>query len=85
MNDAYGRVDALLDREPDLPEPRVRAALRRADRLTQQDVADALGVHRIQVSRWETERADPRNPHRRAYARLLRGLADKHPTVAKVS
>jgi hypothetical protein len=37
-------------------------------------------VHRVQVVRWETGRAEPRQPHRQAYAQLLHGLAAKFPT-----
>ncbi|MFE2090723.1 helix-turn-helix transcriptional regulator [Streptomyces sp. NPDC059460] len=79
MHDA---VDALLERTPDLPAPSVRGQLRRAHRLTQQEVADALGVHRVQVVRWERGQAEPRNPHRGDYARLLAGLAARHPEAA---
>ncbi|MFF4845518.1 helix-turn-helix domain-containing protein [Streptomyces collinus] len=74
-------VDELLRRPADLPPPAVRSLLRRAHRLTQQEVAEALGVHRIQVVRWEGGQAEPRNPHRRTYARLLAGLAKLHPEV----
>ncbi|WP_093699470.1 helix-turn-helix transcriptional regulator [Streptomyces sp. 2231.1] len=74
-------IDELLRRPADLPPPGVRSLLRRAHRLTQQEVAEALGVHRIQVVRWEGGQAEPRNPHRRAYARLLAGLAEQHPEV----
>jgi HTH-type transcriptional regulator/antitoxin MqsA len=77
----YDAVDELLRRPADLPTPEVRAKLRRAHRLTQQEVAEAIGVHRIQVVRWESGQAEPRNPHRRAYAHLLAGLAAQHPEV----
>ncbi|MFD8375307.1 helix-turn-helix transcriptional regulator [Streptomyces sp. NPDC059688] len=74
-------VNQLLNRPADLPLPSIRTALRRAHRLTQQEVAEAIGVHRIQVVRWEKGQAEPRNPHRRAYAHLLAGLAEQHPEV----
>ncbi|MEU6594707.1 helix-turn-helix transcriptional regulator [Streptomyces sp. NPDC046881] len=77
----YEAVDELLRATTDLPPPRIRAELRRAHRLTQQEVAEAIGVHRIQVVRWENGQAKPRNPHLRAYLRLLEGLAAQHPEV----
>ncbi|MET8276847.1 helix-turn-helix transcriptional regulator [Streptomyces sp. NPDC005096] len=72
-------VDALLTRAVGLPEPGTRARLRRAASLTQAEVAEAIGVHRIQVVRWESGQAEPRNPHRRSYGRLLARLADQYP------
>jgi transcriptional regulator with XRE-family HTH domain len=72
-------VDALLTRTVGLPEPTTRARLRRAASLTQAEVAEAIGVHRIQVVRWESGAAEPRNPKRRAYGRLLAGLAAQYP------
>ncbi|MFF1482902.1 helix-turn-helix domain-containing protein [Streptomyces sp. NPDC058301] len=75
------RVDALIARSAALPPPQVRARLRQAGCLTQAEVAEALGVHRIQVVRWEKGRAEPRQPHRRLYVRLLQGLAEKFPEV----
>ncbi|MFD9398197.1 helix-turn-helix transcriptional regulator [Streptomyces sp. NPDC060011] len=70
-------VESLLNRATALPAPTERARLRLAGNLTQAEVADALGVHRVQVARWETGRAEPRQPHRQTYARLLAGLASK--------
>ncbi|MEU0373401.1 helix-turn-helix transcriptional regulator [Streptomyces sp. NPDC006283] len=72
-------VDVLLAQAASLPEPAVRARLRQAGSLTQAEVAEAIGVHRIQVVRWECGQAEPRNPKRRAYARLLDGLAQRYP------
>jgi transcriptional regulator with XRE-family HTH domain len=83
MSELFDAVDALLTRPADLPPPAVRARLRRADGLTQAQVAEALGVTRVQVLRWENGQAEPRAPHRAAYARLMKGLADKHPAVAE--
>ncbi|NUK11166.1 helix-turn-helix transcriptional regulator [Streptomyces lunaelactis] len=77
----YDAVDELLRRPADLPAPDVRARLRRAHRLTQEEVAQVIGVHRIQVVRWESGKSEPRNPRRRAYAHLLAGLAAQHPEV----
>lgn len=58
--DRLKRVDALLDGLDDvLPPPRVRAQLRLAANLTQQDVADAVGVKRLAVVRWELGKSTP--------------------------
>ncbi|MFD9511267.1 helix-turn-helix transcriptional regulator [Streptomyces mirabilis] len=73
-------IESLLNRAVGLPGPAERARLRLAGNLTQAEVAEALGVHRVQVVRWETGRAEPRQPHRQAYAQLLHGLAAKFPT-----
>ncbi len=55
--EALKRVDALLDNV--LPPPRVRAQLRLAAGLTQKDVADAVGVQRLAVVRWELGQSHP--------------------------
>ncbi|MFG2352021.1 helix-turn-helix transcriptional regulator [Streptomyces phaeochromogenes] len=72
-------IESLLNRAVGLPGPSERARLRLAGNLTQAEVAEALGVHRVQVARWETGRSEPRQPHRQAYAQLLHGLATKFP------
>ncbi|MFF3127855.1 helix-turn-helix domain-containing protein [Streptomyces sp. NPDC057908] len=73
-------IEALLSR-PGLPPPAVRAALRKAEGLTQVEVADALGVTRVAFHRWETGQAEPRARSKAAYLRLLQGLAEKHPSI----
>ncbi|MEU5560823.1 helix-turn-helix domain-containing protein [Streptomyces globisporus] len=76
-------IEALLTR-PALPPPATRAALRRADGLTQAEVAEAIGVTRVAFARWETGKAEPRTRARATYLRLLEALAEKHPqAVAK--
>ncbi|MEV6439833.1 helix-turn-helix transcriptional regulator [Streptomyces anulatus] len=82
--DRSQQVDDLLNCLPEvLPPPRVRAQLRLAAGLTQQDVADAVGVKRVAVTRWELGQTNPRRPHRENYLRLLKGLADRFPEAAK--
>ncbi|MDX2748279.1 MULTISPECIES: helix-turn-helix domain-containing protein [Streptomyces] len=73
-------IEALLAR-PSLPPPKVRAALRQAEGLTQVEVAEAIGVTRVAFHRWETGQAEPRARSRAAYLRLLQGIADKHPEI----
>ncbi|WP_328541125.1 helix-turn-helix domain-containing protein [Streptomyces sp. NBC_00344] len=81
MSELFDAVDALLAR-PAFPPP-VRARLRRADGLTQAEVAAALGVSRLSFQRWETGLATPHPRHRAAYTRLLEGLAAKHPAAVE--
>ncbi|WP_406396523.1 helix-turn-helix domain-containing protein [Streptomyces sp. NBC_00887] len=57
--------------------------LRRADGLTQEEVARALGVSRVAFLRWENGQVVPRAQHLAAYSRLLTGLAAKHPEVGQ--
>ncbi|MEU0984825.1 helix-turn-helix domain-containing protein [Streptomyces griseus] len=83
-SDRSQRVDALLSGLPEvLPPAHVRAKLRLAAGLTQQDVADAVGVKRVAVTRWELGQTSPRRPHRENYLRLLKGLAERFPEAAK--
>ncbi|MFC8765122.1 helix-turn-helix transcriptional regulator [Streptomyces sp. NPDC057193] len=85
-SDSFQRVDALLESLDEalvLPPPHVRAQLRLAAGLTQQNIADALGVKRMAVTRWELGQTSPRRPHRDAYLRLLKGLAKRFPEAAE--
>ncbi|BFV60855.1 hypothetical protein KCMC57_up59590 [Kitasatospora sp. CMC57] len=75
----FQAVDALLAKAEELPAPEERARLRKAARLTQQQIADALRVKRETIWTWEKGRVEPRTPQREAYARLLRGLAERFP------
>ncbi|WP_374325389.1 helix-turn-helix domain-containing protein [Streptomyces sp. AP-93] len=79
--DPLAAVDELLSQATWLPASNARGALRRAAGLTQAQVAAALGVGRVQVARWETDRAEPSGVRRRTYSQLLQGLAQQHPDV----
>ncbi|MFJ6628905.1 MULTISPECIES: helix-turn-helix domain-containing protein [unclassified Streptomyces] len=79
--DRLKRVDALVDGL--LPPPTVRAKLRVAAGLTQQEVAEAVGVKRLAVARWELGQTHPRRPHRAAYMHLLNRLAERYPDAAQ--
>lgn len=81
MSDLLDAVDALLARPATMPPPDVRARLRKADGLTQEEVAEVFGVTRVAFHRWETGTAKPRRHHLEAYVRLLEGWADKYPEV----
>ncbi|MCX4902349.1 helix-turn-helix domain-containing protein [Streptomyces sp. NBC_00892] len=82
MPDPLRRVDALVDADT-LPSPRVRQQLRVAAGLTQAEVADAIGVQRVAVARWEAGLTQPHRRNRLKYAHLLRRLATKYPDAAK--
>ncbi|MEV6653640.1 helix-turn-helix domain-containing protein [Streptomyces sp. NPDC051219] len=78
----FASVDALLEQaaaHDALPDPDERRRLREAAGLSQEQVARALSVRRETVTGWESGRTDPRPPKRAAYARLLDGLAARHP------
>ncbi|GIM88723.1 helix-turn-helix domain-containing protein [Paractinoplanes toevensis] len=67
-------VDRL--RADRLPPPPERRTIRRRARASLKDVAQALGVDIMTVSRWERGKADPWPRHRAAYIRALRALAE---------
>jgi DNA-binding transcriptional regulator YiaG len=73
-------IDELLAR-PTLPPPGARAALRKAEGLSQETAARAVGVTRVAYQRWEVGTTEPDEEHRRLYLRLLNGLAAKHPGI----
>ena len=54
-----------------LPTPDVRRLLRQQARLSQEDIAVAMGVSRAAVVRWERGERTPRQPHYDAYVELL--------------
>lgn len=83
MSELLNAVDALLARPDTMPPPDVRARLRKADGLTQEEVAEVFGVTRVAFHRWETGLAKPRRRHLEAYVRLLNGWAAKHPEAAE--
>jgi HTH-type transcriptional regulator/antitoxin MqsA len=81
-SDLIHAVEALVARPDELPPPEVRARLRKADGLTQEEVASVFGVTRVAFNRWEVGAARPRRRHLEAYVHLLRGWAAKHPEAA---
>jgi transcriptional regulator with XRE-family HTH domain len=64
-----------------LPSPAIRRLLREEARLTQDDVAEALGVSRPAVTRYELGEREPRGQVRERYVELLDRLASEvaHP------
>ncbi|MFB7341724.1 helix-turn-helix domain-containing protein [Streptomyces hydrogenans] len=59
-----------------LPTPKERRRLREALSLSEEQVAEAMGVTKATVKAWETGRSAPRGRKRETYAKLLRGLPD---------
>lgn len=54
-----------------LPTPKERRRLREALALSEEQVAEAMGVTKATVRAWETGRSTPRGRKREAYAKLL--------------
>ncbi|MGW7306567.1 sigma factor-like helix-turn-helix DNA-binding protein [Streptomyces sp. NPDC054835] len=54
-----------------LPSPKEQRRLREALSLSEEQVAEAMGVTRATVRSWETGRSAPRGRKREAYAKLL--------------
>ncbi|MER5308309.1 sigma factor-like helix-turn-helix DNA-binding protein [Streptomyces sp. NPDC002773] len=54
-----------------LPTPKERRRLREALALSEEQVAEAMGVTKATVKSWETGRSSPRGRKREAYAKLL--------------
>ncbi|WP_244905440.1 helix-turn-helix transcriptional regulator [Streptomyces agglomeratus] len=66
-----------------LPPPPVRQQLRLAGGLTQAELAEAIGVQRVAVARWEAGLTQPHRNNRLKYAKLLRQLAEEHPAAVQ--
>lgn len=67
-------VSDLLERVQSrrrLPEPRLRRLIREGARVSLGDIAEALGVTRSAVSRWEHGLREPRDGVLERYADLL--------------
>jgi DNA-binding transcriptional regulator YiaG len=85
VHDPVAAVDSLLREHTHLLPVAVRGPLRRAAGLTQQQVADMIGVQPLAVKRWEAGSVEPRVGERRAaYSRLLKGLAIRYPEYLAV-
>jgi DNA-binding transcriptional regulator YiaG len=60
-----------------LPPPAIARAIRESAGITQQQLADAVHVHRVTLARWESDRsAKPKGELRARYAVALRGLRE---------
>ena len=57
-----------------MPTPKMARALREAAGLSQGRIADALGVSRVAVGRWEAGLRKPRSKNKAAWAVLLAAI-----------
>jgi DNA-binding transcriptional regulator YiaG len=57
-----------------LPAPAICKLIREQSNLTQDDIAEAVGVDRASISRWESGDQSPRGAARETYAALLSRL-----------
>ncbi|MFD6133522.1 helix-turn-helix domain-containing protein [Streptomyces diastaticus] len=83
MDAANDPVAALLEearRRKTMPPPAERQRLREAAGLTRGQVAEACQVGRQTIANWEEGKTIPQPPGATAYARLLDGLKELHPT-----
>ena len=62
-----------------LPDPDTRRRIRERADLTQQDIADHMGVKPSSVSRWESGERYPRSKTRTRYVLLLENLQRNRP------
>lgn len=76
MTALLANVVALATTKHNLPAPEMRRALRIAAGLSQQQVANGLGVSRSAVDHWEKGRREPRAQHLAEYAYLLQQLQE---------
>ncbi|WP_246102523.1 telomere-associated protein Tap [Streptomyces piniterrae] len=83
QDELFSRVDALLARPDELPPPAERKRLRRAAKVTQDELAAVFEVRRETFAAWEAGRNEPKPAKRAAYIRLLAGWAAKYPDLAE--
>ncbi|WP_406409784.1 helix-turn-helix domain-containing protein [Streptomyces halstedii] len=67
---------------PPLPSPKERKRLREARKLTEEQVATAVGVTPATVRAWETGRTSPRGRRRAAYAKVIGSAGPPTPPQA---
>ncbi|MFC8265388.1 helix-turn-helix domain-containing protein [Streptomyces cinereoruber] len=70
------KIRSRLGVRLELPQPDERRRLREAARLSQQDIADAVGSTRAAVGHWETGLRSPRGRLLANYVDVLRVLRE---------
>lgn len=68
---------AQARRERELPDPATRGSIRRRANLTQRQLAEALGVTRVTVARWEIGTRTPRGDLLDDYLEALQELVER--------
>ena len=72
------KLEALAERSKRrrrLPEPHLRRLVRERARVSQEDLAQTIGVNRSTVCRWESGQRSPRDANLAAYLDVLDRLA----------
>lgn len=64
-------------RERELPDPATRGAIRKRANVTQRQLAEALGVTRVTVARWEIGTRSPRGELLDDYLEALQELVER--------
>ncbi|KUN03945.1 hypothetical protein AQI95_21130 [Streptomyces yokosukanensis] len=71
------KIRSRLQVRRDLPMPEERRAIREAADLSQQELADAIGVTRQAVSHWEAGIRTPRGIFLDRYIDAIRAMRDR--------
>ncbi|MFC5799612.1 sigma factor-like helix-turn-helix DNA-binding protein [Streptomyces formicae] len=71
MTQTQSTTDSSTTAATPLPSPKERRRLREAKSLSEDQLANAVGVTRATIRSWETGRTNPRGRKREAYAKLL--------------
>lgn len=60
-----------LEAATKLPAPRTRRAIRNDAGISQQEIADEIGVHRMTIARWEAGTHQPRGDRLVQYFQII--------------
>lgn len=70
------KIRSHLQVRSDLPDPKQRKSIREAAGLSQQELADFIGVTRAAVANWESGTRTPRGQRLTRYVEAIRTLTD---------
>jgi transcriptional regulator with XRE-family HTH domain len=74
MTDGITQLESLARSRHRLPDPETRQLIRQRARVSQDDLAAALGVSRAAISRWETGSREPAKETVGSYVAALDAL-----------